>query len=455
MDSKEVEGELHRLMEAGNGAGLSKLLADAARLPIEAVPVKRVTEWKQFGNRVGEARRLNARLLALVLDESPADVGERYVRLEVDPWARHLPAIAVIRPQGGKWRLTDFVEASDSDLGPAIRRAFPSAKVHDKVPVGLPPSRLQREPESVPSEVGLEPLAANLAKLAEELYVPLAWLEDVVWLLRDRKGIVFFGPPGTGKTWIAQRLAEVIQPLPEFRRLVQLHPSYSYEDFFEGWRPADPGSGAGLVKVDGPLRSLVRAMTGEDVGVLVLDEMNRGNLARIFGELFFLLEYRDRSVRLMYSPEEEFRIPPELLVIGTMNTADRSVAVMDQALRRRFHFVPLFPGEPPISNVLRRFLADKNPELAWVADVLDEANARLPDRHMAIGPSHFLRADLSERVVELVWKHSILPSIEEQFYDQPGRLEAMQLEVLRNVVLAKREVDEKSTDDGGGANTDK
>ena len=73
-----------------------------------------------------------------------------------------------------------------------------------------------------------------------------------------------------------------------------------------------------------------------EIGVLVLDEMNRGNLPRIFGELYFLLEYRDRDVSLMYSPDERFRVPEGLRIIGTMNTADRSVALLDQALRRRF-----------------------------------------------------------------------------------------------------------------------
>ena len=99
-----------------------------------------------------------------------------------------------------------------------------------------------------------------------------------------------------------------------------------------------------------------------------------------------------------------------------MNTADRSIALIDAALRRRFFFYPFFPDEKPIKGLLRRWLTKHRPEMAWVANATDEANRRLDNRHTAIGPSYFMRPDLDDDWVTLVWKHSILPYVEEQFF---------------------------------------
>jgi 5-methylcytosine-specific restriction protein B len=257
--------------------------------------------------------------------------------------------------------------------------------------------------------------------------------------------VVLYGPPGTGKTFIAQAIARALQPSDALRALVQLHPSYGYEDFFEGFRPDAGKNGMTLVKRSGPLRRLAEAARrnpGQPV-VLVLDEMNRGNLPRVFGELYFLLEYRAHNVTLMYSPDEQFELPPNLFFIGSMNTADRSIAVLDQAVRRRFHFAGLFPGEPPVDGMLRAFLARHRPGMSWVADLLDEANRRLGDRNMAIGPSHFMRRDLDDEILGRVWRCSVLPSIEEQFFGNAGRVKEFELDALRAVVQGPKK-------DGGG-----
>ena len=124
--------------------------------------------------------------------------------------------------------------------------------------------------------------------------------------------------------------------------------------------------------------------------MLVIDELNRGNVAKVFGELYFLLEYRDEAIRLQYGGEP-FRLPRNLLFICTMNTADRSIALMDAALRRRFYFAPFFPNEPPIEGLLRRWLDEHAPGMAeHVAGLVDRANELL-DRDAAIGPSYFMR----------------------------------------------------------------
>ena len=114
-----------------------------------------------------------------------------------------------------------------------------------------------------------------------------------------------------------------------------------------------------------------------------------------------------------------------------MNTADRSIARMDTALRRRFHFVPFFPDTPPIDTLLRRWLADRHPEFGWVAEVVDRANALLADRHVAIGPSHFLKPRLTEELVRLAWDSSVVPFLEEHFFADPEQLQQFDLDRLR------------------------
>ena len=147
---------------------------------------------------------------------------------------------------------------------------------------------------------------------------------------------------------------------------------------------------------------------------LIIDEINRGSVAKVFGELYFLLEYRDEPANLQYS-DEPFSLPKNLYIIGTMNTADRSIALVDLALRRRFYFVEFHPDEEPVKGVLRRWLEKNASEMLWVADVVEEVNERMKDdRHAAIGPSYFMRDNLDEDAVKRIWKHSVLPYIEER-----------------------------------------
>ena len=281
-------------------------------------------------------------------------------------------------------------------------------------------------------------------KLADDLYLDRSWVDDLVWMLNDKRAIVLYGPPGTGKTWLSQQLASRIQQDSARRRLVQLHPSYGYEEFFEGYRPTETKGGLALAKRDGPLRELTRlANDATSPVVLVLDEMNRGNLPKVFGELYFLLEYRDQATRLMYSPEEDFKLPRNLYIIGSMNTADRSIVSVDQALRRRFHFVGLFPSEEPVRGMLRRYLATFRPEMGWVADLVDHANVLLADKNVAIGPSHFMRDDLDSAVLRRIWNHAVLPTIEDHFFGNEERLRAFALDEL--LLLVQRSGSTSST----------
>lgn len=254
-------------------------------------------------------------------------------------------------------------------------------------------------------------------ELADSLHVDLEWLARCVDLLRDRPQLIFYGPPGTGKTYIAKALARYLAGEDNVK-IVQFHPAYSYEDFFEGFRPAPQVNGQVAFELKpGPMRQLTdRARANpSQLFVLIIDEINRGNLAKIFGELYFLLEYRDEAIDLMYSSKdsEPFFLPRNLLLIGTMNTADRSIALVDTAMRRRFAFVPLHPAQEPTKSMLRRWLAArKYPER--VADLHEALNEAIGDPDFQIGPSYFMRPAVhNEGGLAGVWGTAILPLLEE------------------------------------------
>lgn len=296
--------------------------------------------------------------------------------------------------------------------------------------------------DNTDSEVELPP---DFDALARRLHLDGKFLDDVYALLEEKKQVIFQGPPGTGKTFVAQALAEFLAGDGGRVTLVQFHPSYAYEDFVQGYRPTLRDGAAGFELRDGPLVRAARNAAEEPQckHFLVIDEINRGNLAKVFGELYFLLEYRDRGMRLQYS-DEAFSLPENLYIIGTMNTADRSIALVDLALRRRFYFVEFHPDTWPVQGLLRRYLREKMrqqkiaPGMEWVADVVDLANSLLAeDRHAAIGPSYFMRPGLDDAAVERIWRHSVLPYIEERLFGQGGdRLADFALDKLRRDVAS-------------------
>jgi MoxR-like ATPase len=402
-------------------------LADSTKLPINEVVVGYVSHKRHVHNR--RRQRSGEASLRLLLTPDAATLGVLLATMEdavtgkIEQDAATV-AVATLKPEG--WRIVNVFSLVTPPAGAAITLAQLAG-------------------------VELPPAAASDLELAESLFLPETWIRDVLWLLEDKKGLVLYGPPGTGKTYLAQQIAKRLQSSPERCTVVQLHPSYGYEEFFEGYRPTTDHSGQGgpatlgLTKLPGPLKLLVDDIKGtQDIGVLVLDEMNRGNLPRIFGELYFLLEYRDRDVSLMYSPDQRFRLPEGLRIIGTMNTADRSVALLDQALRRRFHFVGLFPDQEPIKGLLRRYLTKWYGErMSWVADVVDNANAKL-DRNVAIGPSHFMRRDLDHETVGRIWRHSVMPTVEEHYFGQEDRIAEFTLEALRPVTSSDGDADSSS-----------
>jgi 5-methylcytosine-specific restriction protein B len=281
-------------------------------------------------------------------------------------------------------------------------------------------------------------------ELADELLIDRQWLQDQADLLWDRRQMIFYGPPGTGKTYIARKLAGHLAE-PAAVKLVQFHPSYTYEDFFEGFRPVQGDNHQLTFDLrPGPFRQLVDAARQHpsDPYLLIIDEINRANLAKVFGELYFLLEYRDDAISLLYSAEREFTLPPNVFVIGTMNTADRSIALVDAAMRRRFAFVELHPSEPPTAGLLaswlKRLAATETVEHGLDAPgLLDVLNRRIDERDFAIGPSYLMRPEIyrTEDGLTRVWQTSILPLLEEHHYGSPREvLDRYRLDALRKAL---------------------
>jgi MoxR-like ATPase len=283
-------------------------------------------------------------------------------------------------------------------------------------------------------------MTSPLGPLAKDLLLDVKFLEEIEELLEDKKQVIFYGPPGAGKTYVALKLAEALGGGAEevtSVEVVQFHPSYAYEDFVEGFRPTEDGT---FKLRRGKLLSIAdRAIQNPDKKFfLIIDEINRGNVAKVFGEMYFLLEYRDRDIQLQYS-DEPFRMPENLYFIGTMNSADRSIGLIDSALRRRFHFVSFYPTEDVMKNLLRDWLEKNAPSVSWIATAVDNANRELGNPDFAIGPSHFMKKDLTEDLARKIWRRSIIPYVEDFFFNQKEKAKDYDLDRLRALKRAEKD----------------
>jgi MoxR-like ATPase len=240
--------------------------------------------------------------------------------------------------------------------------------------------------------------------------------------IERKKQAIFYGPPGTGKTFIAEHLARhLIGGGEGIVDLVQFHPAYAYEDFIQGIRPeSNPDRGLEYPVVPGRFLQFCRKAEGrEGLCVLIIDEINRANLARVFGELMYLLEYRDKEVPL--AGGGRFRIPENVRIIGTMNTADRSIALVDHALRRRFAFLALYPD----FEILRHYHQKNGTDfpVEGLIATLEKLNRQIGDPHYEVGITFFLRRDLNDQI-EDIWRMEIEPYLEEYFFDQREKVDS-------------------------------
>lgn len=276
--------------------------------------------------------------------------------------------------------------------------------------------------------------------LKDGCFLDRSEIERLLQRLRTKKNLILQGPPGTGKTWLAKRLAFALMGQRDEGkvRAVQFHPNLSYEDFVRGWRPTGDGR---LSLVDGVFMEAIKAASKDSTArfVIVIEEINRGNPAQIFGELLTLLEAGKRTpneaLELCYpDPDGKRRpvhIPENLFVIGTMNIADRSLALVDLALRRRFAFVDL---EPRFGSTWREFVVgERAVDPALVADIerrirdlneLIAADARLGKQfrigHSYVTPAYPLELGETRNWFQDVVDTEIGPLLQEYWFDAPG-----------------------------------
>jgi 5-methylcytosine-specific restriction enzyme B len=289
--------------------------------------------------------------------------------------------------------------------------------------------------------------------VAEGCFLTVEELNDILVRWRSKKNLILQGPPGTGKTWLAKRLGFALVGSNEREttrsrlRVVQFHPSLSYEDFVRGWRPSGDGR---LALEDGVLMQAIDAAKSEPDRpfVLVIEEINRGNPAQIFGEMLTLLEDTKRlpseAIELAYRKlGERVYIPKNLYVIGTMNVADRSLAIVDLALRRRFAFIDL---EPNLGPAWRAWCVNRGIDDLMLTEIkarIEVLNAEITSA-ISLGPQFrighsYVTPDLEETIRDSrVWfrakvETEIGPLLDEYWYDAPETAKAARVKLLERL----------------------
>lgn len=271
-----------------------------------------------------------------------------------------------------------------------------------------------------------------------ELFLSRQEVEEILLLWRAKKNIVLQGPPGVGKSFAAHKLAFALMGAEDRQRVgfVQFHQSYSYEDFVEGYRPTD----AGFELRSGKFVEFCRRAEADinNRYVFIIDEINRGNLSKILGELMLLVESDKRDPHWampLASGKAPFHVPANVYIMGLMNTADRSLAVVDYALRRRFGFIDLKPNlaSPRFDEHLRNLgISDKL--RGTLITAVQALNEEIVTDTINLGPGFaighsFFCSGPAEGEIEAAWYRRVvhtelLPLLREYWFDAPEKADA-------------------------------
>lgn len=267
----------------------------------------------------------------------------------------------------------------------------------------------------------------SVEKFLEEVYMDGDSYDTLVELIRVKKNVILQGAPGVGKTFAAKRLAYSMMGVKDQERvmMVQFHQSYTYEDFIEGFRPSSTSNGFEIKK--GSFYNFCKKAADdlENEYFFIIDEINRGNLSKIFGELFMLIENdkRGNALQLLYS-DEKFFVPANVYIIGMMNTADRSLAMLDYALRRRFAFFEMKPGFD--SDGFREYrMALGNSKFDRLIDCVEKLNTVIEaddslGEGCCIGHSYFCNLKtVTDKALSNIVEYEMVPLLKEYWYDEP------------------------------------
>ena len=273
----------------------------------------------------------------------------------------------------------------------------------------------------------------NVDMFLEDAFIAKETYDNLVQLLKRKKNIILQGAPGVGKTYIAKRLAYSIMEEKDEDKIgmVQFHQNYSYEDFIMGYRPSEDGT---FKLVNGVFHNFC-SKASKDVNknyYFIIDEINRGNLSKIFGELLMLIESDKRGsefeIPLTYKQEEKFSVPENVYIIGMMNTADRSLAIMDYALRRRFSFIeiePAFETYAFAKHLRNSKIHEVN--INRVIKNMKELNKKIVNdsnlgKGFRIGHSYFCNPTTEENWYKNIIDYEIKPLIEEYWFDDEEKI---------------------------------
>ena len=399
----------------------------ASRKPEE--PVQRGT-FSQFGRKAGEPECVLIRVPVASLERS--DVSESF-DLSMD----------ALRERFADWEKSPYRNSHRPEL---FKMAFDEAYRCEMLAKGL--STVLPEPESEPptGDPFKQVQAYAVADALDDLFIEEPQLRTILATLHNKRNLILQGAPGVGKSFLAERIAFALLGCADRDRVktIQFHQSYGYEDFIQGWRPNERG---GFTLRNGHLYEFcLRAKSDPERDyVLIIDEINRGNLSRIFGEMMVLLEADKRgpsfAMPLTYSPGETFYVPQRLHIVGLMNTADRSLAMVDYALRRRFAFITIEPGfsSPNFERTLHRHGASQE-LVSRIRARVDEVNRMIADdtanlgRGYLVGHSFFVprtQIEDGDAWYRAIIEWEILPLLQEYWVDDPARLER-----VRSLLLA-------------------
>ena len=264
-------------------------------------------------------------------------------------------------------------------------------------------------------------------KFLEEVYMDRDSYDTLVELIRMKRNVILQGAPGVGKTFAAKRLAYSMMGCKDQNRvmMVQFHQSYTYEDFIEGFRPSSTSNTFEIKK--GAFANFCQKASEDPDNeyFFIIDEINRGNLSKIFGELFMLIENdkRGNALQLLYSGDK-FSVPHKLYIIGMMNTADRSLAMLDYALRRRFAFFEMKPGFE--SDGFRDYkMAFESTKFDSLIDCVEKLNAVIAaddslGEGFCIGHSYFCNLEtITDKALLNIVEYEMVPLPKEYWYDEP------------------------------------